>query len=107
MTALKNFRQIPTIWASNHGTGQIEDGKLIFKDHEQTGDHWPTGDTEEGVAKDKALKAPEDRISDAAMTRDNAESLGDVMKTKTGHLDEIAHNKGPWVNRICVIWRVN
>ncbi len=74
--------------------GQIEDGKLIFKDHEQTGDHWPAGDTKAEVAKDAALKAPGDRISDAAMTRDNAESLGDVMKTKTGHLDEIAHNKG-------------
>lgn len=74
--------------------GQIEDGKLIFKDHEQTGGHWPTGDTKADVARDAALKAPEDRISDAAMTRDNAESLGDVMKTKTGHLDEIAHNKG-------------
>jgi len=74
--------------------GQLEDGKLIFKDHEQTGDHWPTGDTKAEVAKDAALKAPEDRIADAAMTRDNAESLGDVMKTKTGHLDEIAHNKG-------------
>jgi hypothetical protein len=74
--------------------GHLEDGKLIFKDHEQTGDHWPTGDNKAEVAKDAALKAPEDRISDAAMTRDNADSLGDVMKTKTGHLDEIAHNKG-------------
>jgi hypothetical protein len=74
--------------------GQIEDGKLVFKDHEQTGDHWPKGDAKAEVARDAALKAPGDRISDAAMTRDNAESLGDVMKTKTGHLDEIAHNKG-------------
>lgn len=74
--------------------GQLEDGRLVFKDHEQTGDHWPAGDNKAEVAKDAALKAPGDRISDAAMTKDNAESLGDVMKTKTGHLDEIAHNKG-------------
>lgn len=74
--------------------GQLEDGKLVFKDHEQTGDHWPTGDNKAEVAKNAALKAPGDRIFDAAMTRDNVDSLGDVFKTKTGHLDEIAHNKG-------------
>jgi hypothetical protein len=74
--------------------GQLEDGNLIFKDHEQTGEHWPAGDNKAEVARDAALKAPGDRISDGAMTKDNAESLGDVMKTKTGHLDEIAHNKG-------------
>lgn len=74
--------------------GHLEDGKLLFDDHEKTGDHWPVGDDKAEVAKDAALKAPGDRISDAAMTKDNAESLGDVMKTKTGHLDEIAHNKG-------------
>ncbi|MBN1363699.1 MAG: hypothetical protein JW976_02740 [Syntrophaceae bacterium] len=67
---------------------RLEDGKLLFEDHEKTGDHWKSD------PREAALTAPKNRISDAAMTRENVESLGDVMKTKTGHLDEIAHNKG-------------
>jgi len=68
--------------------GRLEDGKLLFDDHEKIGDHWKSD------SREAALTAPKDRISDAAMTRENVDSLGDVFKTKTGHLDEIAHNKG-------------
>jgi primosomal protein N'' len=68
--------------------GRLEDGNLVFDDHEKTGDHWKTD------PREAALTAPKDRIADAAMTKDNAESLGDVLKTKTEHLDEIARNKG-------------
>jgi hypothetical protein len=73
--------------------GKLVDGKLVFEDHAKTGDHWPEGDNIE-AAKKAALTAPQDRISDAAMTKENAASLGDVLKTKTEHLDEIARNKG-------------
>ncbi|HBB17851.1 MAG TPA: hypothetical protein DCZ97_12950 [Syntrophus sp. (in: bacteria)] len=73
--------------------GKLVDGKLVFEDREKIGDHWPEGDKIE-AAKKAALTAPQDRISDAAMTKENAASLGDVLKTKTEHLDEIARNKG-------------
>jgi hypothetical protein len=68
--------------------GKLVDGKLVFEDHAKTGEHW-TDDPRQA-----ALTAPQDKISDAAMTKENAASLGDVMKTKTEHLDEIARNKG-------------
>ncbi len=68
--------------------GKLVDGKLVFKDHEKTGDHWSSNRREE------ALKAPKDRVSGAVMTRENADSLGEVMKTKTQHLDDIARHKG-------------
>ncbi|MBI5894882.1 MAG: hypothetical protein HZB24_02320, partial [Desulfobacterales bacterium] len=68
--------------------GRLEEGKLVFEDHAKSGDHW-TDDPRQA-----ALTAPKERIADAAMTRDNAESLGEVLKTKTGHLDEIARSKG-------------
>lgn len=68
--------------------GRLQDGRIEFSDHERQGEHWTD---DKGKA---ALTAPKDRISDAAMTRDNASSLGEVMRTKTGHLDEIARHKG-------------
>jgi len=68
--------------------GKLVDGKLVFEDHDKPGEHW-TDDPHKA-----ALTAPQDRISDAAMTKENAASLGDVLKTKTEHLEEIARNKG-------------
>jgi hypothetical protein len=68
--------------------GRLENGGLVFEEHARSGDHW-TDDPRKA-----AVTAPRDRIADAAMTCDNAESLGEVLKTKTAHLDEIARNKG-------------
>ncbi len=68
--------------------GRLEDGKLVFDEHAQTGDHWKE------TPREAALTAPQDRIAEAAMTRENAASLGEVLKTKTAHLDEIATAKG-------------
>jgi hypothetical protein len=68
--------------------GRLEEGKLVFDDHAQSGDHWKQS------PREAALTAPKERIADGAMTRDNAASLGEVMKTKTAHLDEIARSKG-------------
>lgn len=68
--------------------GRLEDGKLVFEEHAQTGEHWKE------TPREAALTAPQDRIAEAAMTRENAASLGEVMKTKTGHLDEITAAKG-------------
>ena len=68
--------------------GRIQEGRLVFEDHAKTGAHWKDD------PRQAALTAPNERISEAAMTRENAESLGEVLKTKTGHLDEIARSKG-------------
>jgi hypothetical protein len=68
--------------------GKLVDGKLVFEDHEKTGDHW------RATPREEMLTAPKDRVSGAVMTRKNADSLGEVMKTKTQHLDDIARHKG-------------
>lgn len=68
--------------------GKLVDGKLVTENHAKTGDHWKE------TAAQRATTAPQDRISSEALTKKNAASLGEVMKTKTEHLDEIARNKG-------------
>ncbi|MRR15542.1 MAG: hypothetical protein EG826_03680 [Deltaproteobacteria bacterium] len=68
--------------------GRLVGGKLVTEGHAKTGDHWKE------TAARRAAAAPQDRISSEAMTKTNAASLGEVMKTKTEHLDEIARSKG-------------
>ncbi|MBI5552754.1 MAG: hypothetical protein HY911_14695 [Desulfobacterales bacterium] len=84
----EKFSADPNDLGINSRDGRIEEGRLVFDDHAKTGAHWKDD------PRQAALTAPKERISEAAMTRENAESLGEVMKTKTGHLDEIAQSRG-------------
>ncbi|PIP07660.1 MAG: hypothetical protein COX51_06120 [Syntrophobacteraceae bacterium CG23_combo_of_CG06-09_8_20_14_all_50_8] len=84
----EKFASDPNALGIESRDGKLVDGKLDVSEHAKTGDQWKTDPVE------RALTAPKDRISAEVMTKENAASLGDVLKTKTEHLDEIARNKG-------------
>jgi hypothetical protein len=85
----EKFAADPNDLAIKSRDGKLVDGKLVFTEHEQTGDHWPTDDL-----KKAALTAPKDRIADAAMTRDASKSLGQVFQTKIDPIQQITDQKG-------------